>query len=64
MMQKSVKSISPCLARRQACKSVVQTCYDIVKAHGGTITVESLSANEVETENVGTEFKISLPLEL
>ncbi len=33
-MNKSVKSINPC-------KSVVQTSYDIVKAHGGEITVES-----------------------
>jgi len=60
-----IREISnPCLAlpRRQAggrqeCESVVQTSYDIVKAHGGTISVESQSAGEV-----GTEFIIQLPI--
>lgn len=31
---KSVKSIHPC-------KSVIQTSYDIVKAHGGKLKVET-----------------------
>lgn len=46
-MKKSVKSINPP-------KSVIQTSYDIVKAHGGEIKVET-------KENEGTEFTISLP---
>jgi hypothetical protein len=32
--QKSVKSIHPC-------KSVIQTSYDIVKAHGGELKVST-----------------------
>ncbi len=43
-MNKSVKSINQY-------KSVIQTNYDIVKAHGGEIKVES-------TEDEGTEFII------
>jgi sensor histidine kinase regulating citrate/malate metabolism len=61
-MKKSVKSVHPCLAGRQVCKSpdwigtsVIQTGYIIVKAHGGTISVES-------KENMGTEFIIKIPL--
>jgi sensor histidine kinase regulating citrate/malate metabolism len=50
MMKKSVKSINQY-------ESVIQTSYDIVKAHGGTITVES-------TENDGTEFIIQIPTTL
>ncbi len=34
---------------------MVQTIYDIIKALGGTISVES-------TENEGTEFIIEIPL--
>jgi signal transduction histidine kinase len=48
MKIKSVKSINPCM-------SVIQTGYDIVKAHGGEIMVES-------KEGVGTEFIIQLPI--
>jgi K+-sensing histidine kinase KdpD len=48
MKIKSVKSINPC-------KSVIQTGYDIVKAHGGEITVES-------KEGVGSDFIIQLPI--
>jgi signal transduction histidine kinase len=44
---KSVKSIN-------LCKSVIQTGYDIIKAHGGEIKVET-------NENEGTEFIIQLP---
>ena len=44
---KSVKSINPI-------KSVIQTSYDIVKAQGGEIKVET-------REGEGTEFIILLP---
>ena len=43
----SVKSIHPC-------QSVIQTTYDIVKAHGGELKVET-------KENEGAEFLIQLP---
>ena len=43
---KSVKS-------RNLCKSVVQTSYDIVKAHGGELKVES-------KEGISTELIIRL----
>ena len=46
-MKKSVKSINQC-------KSVIQTNYDIVKAHGGEIKVET-------KEGEGSEFIIQLP---
>jgi light-regulated signal transduction histidine kinase (bacteriophytochrome) len=45
---KSVKS-------SHQCKSVVQTIYDIVKAHGGELKVES-------KEGEGSEFIIQLPI--
>ena len=45
---KSVKSINPC-------KSVIQTIYDIVKAYGGELKVET-------KEGEGTEFIILLPV--
>ena len=45
---KSVKSFYPC-------KIVIQTIYDIVKAHGGEIKVET-------KEGEGTEFIIQLPI--
>ena len=44
---KSVKSINPC-------PSVIQTIYDIVKAHGGELNVET-------KEGKGSEFIIWLP---
>ncbi len=44
---KSVKSINQC-------KSVIQTSYDIVKAHGGELKVET-------KEGEGSEFIIILP---
>ena len=47
MKLKSVQSIHPC-------KSVIQTIYDIVKAHGGELKVET---KEGET----TEFIVKLP---
>ena len=45
---KSVKSINQC-------KSVIQTIYDIVKAHGGEIKVETRAGE-------GSEFIIELPI--
>ena len=36
-------------------KSVIQTSYDIIKAHGGEIKVET-------KEGEGTEFIIQLPV--
>jgi signal transduction histidine kinase len=47
-MKKSVKSENPW-------QSVIQTFYDIVKAHGGKMKVET---KEVE----GTDFTVILPL--
>ncbi len=44
---KSVKSLNQF-------KSVIQTSYDIIKAHGGEIKVET-------KEGEGTEFIIQLP---
>lgn len=44
---------------------MVQTIYDIVKAHRGVIMVESLSAEaaaQAGKENIGTEFIITLPM--
>jgi K+-sensing histidine kinase KdpD len=46
---KSVKSINQC-------KSVIQTIYDIVKAHGGDIKAET-------KEGEGAEFIIQLTLQ-
>ncbi len=45
---KSVKSINPL-------KSVIQTIYDIIKAHGGEMKVDT-------KEGAGAEFVIQLPL--
>jgi hypothetical protein len=44
---KSVKSINQC-------QSVIQTIYDVVKAHGGELKVTT-------TEGEGSEFIIQLP---
>jgi sensor histidine kinase regulating citrate/malate metabolism len=46
--QKSVKSIHPC-------KSVIQTSYDIVKAHGGDFKAAT-------KEGQGSAFVVSLPV--
>ena len=48
MIVKSVQSKNPC-------QSVIQTNYDIVKAHGGKLTLESI-------ENHSATFKITLPI--
>ena len=60
-MEKSVKSLNPCLALprrqaggRQACKSVIQTNYDIVKMHGGELDLETVDGK-------GSNFKIVIP---
>jgi light-regulated signal transduction histidine kinase (bacteriophytochrome) len=55
-MKKSVKSGNRCEipACRQA--GVIQTSYDIIKAHGGEIKVES-------AEGQGTEFIIQIPVQ-
>ena len=45
---KSVKSLNQF-------KSVIQTVYDIVKAHGGELKVETKEGN-------GTKFIIQLPI--
>lgn len=47
-MKKSVKSINPC-------QSVIQTIYNIVKALGGELKVET-------KENEGSEFNIQIPI--
>ena len=51
---KSVQSLHPC-------KSVFQTNYDIVKAHGGELKVKTIAARESENKNSGTHFIITLP---
>jgi signal transduction histidine kinase len=48
MKTESVKSINPC-------QSVIQISYDIVKAHGGELKVET-------KEGEGSEFIIELPV--
>ena len=40
---------------------VIQTIYDIVKAHGGEIKVETPPAGRAGKENEGTAFIIQLP---
>ncbi len=45
---KSVKSINQC-------KSVIQTSYDIIKAHGGDFKVET-------KEGEGSVFIVQLPI--
>ena len=47
---KNVQSINPC-------KSVIQTIYDIVKAHGGELRVAA-------KEGEGSEFIIQLPIDV
>jgi hypothetical protein len=56
-MKKSVKSINPP-------KSVIQTSYNIIKAHGGEIKVESKEARPDDPvgRGEGSEFIIQLPV--
>ena len=56
MKTESVKSINPF-------KSVIQTSYDIVKAHGGELKVETKPGRAgSDGENEGAEFIIQLPI--
>lgn len=48
MKTKSVKSLN-------LCKSVIQTSYDIVKAHGGELSVETVQVEE-------TAFNITISI--
>lgn len=41
---------------------MVQTIYDIIKAHGGEIKVESQPAGEAGKEGEGSEFIILLSI--
>jgi hypothetical protein len=72
-MKKSVKSVHQCksLPRRQA--GVIQTSYDIINAHGGTISVESaekvarpparpVHSGGDDPVGRGTLFNINLPI--
>jgi hypothetical protein len=52
-MKETVKSINPC-------KSVMQTIYDIVKAHGGVTIAIGM---KVETKEEGSIFIINLPIQ-
>jgi hypothetical protein len=49
-----ISEIHKSLPCRQACKSVIQTSYDIVKAHGGEIKVKT-------NDGQGAIFSIQLP---
>jgi len=41
---------------------VIQTIYDIIKAHGGEIKVESREGEGLPGEQTGSEFIIQLPI--
>lgn len=41
---------------------MVQTIYDIIKTHGGEISVESTENEGLPGEQTGTEFIINLPI--
>ena len=49
----NMKSLS--VKSQNLCKSVILTSYDIVKAHGGELKVES-------SDGKGSEFIINLPI--
>ena len=51
MRQRKTKSVQSLHPR----KSVIQTLYDIVKAHGGELKVET-------SEGGGSEFIVQLPI--
>jgi signal transduction histidine kinase len=57
MKKKSVKSFHPC-------QSVIQTIYDIVKAHGGELKVETKEARPDDPvgRGEGSTFTIQLPI--
>ena len=48
MKKKSAQSINPW-------QSVIQTSYDIIKAHGGELTLD-------RNEEVGTQFTVKIPI--
>ncbi len=54
LKMKSVKSINPF-------KSVIQTIYDIIKAHGGELKVETKEGEGLPAGQAGTDFIIVLP---
>ncbi len=54
MKTKSVQSNNPT-------KSVIQTIYDIVKAHGGELNVNSKYDEGQPAGKAGTEFIIQIP---
>jgi hypothetical protein len=37
-----VKYCHPCLAGRQACKSVIQTSYDVIETNGGELKMDTM----------------------
>lgn len=45
-------------------KSVIQTIYDIVMAHGGEIRVNTKENGGLPAGGTGTEFIIQLPFKL
>lgn len=51
---KSVKSINPF-------KSVIQTIFDIIKAHGGELKVETKEGEGLPSGQAGSKFTIFLP---
>lgn len=53
-----IKSVKSC----NLCKSVVQTFYDIVKAHGGELKVETKEREVLPSGQAGSVFTISLPI--
>lgn len=53
--QKSVQSAHPC-------QSVIQTNYDIVKAHGGEFEVETKDGEGLPAGQAGSQFIIKLPI--
>lgn len=57
MKTKSVQSLNQL-------KSVIQMSYDIVKAHGGELRVETLSAGEAVQGSEGREFIILLAIKI
>ena len=51
---KLVKSINPW-------PSVIQTIYDVVKAHGGELKVETMQGEGLPAGQAGSTFIIQLP---
>ena len=51
----SVKSVNPC-------QSVIQTIYDIAKAHGGELKVDTKEGEGLLAGEAGSKFVILLPI--